>query len=133
MVIAVLWGRSNRDAHPFQSPAEHAVGFSENLGETEGVNFLASGMSFTSTVGTVVNGTSGIDIIKLGLGASTGNTINSGDSVDQIRGSNGVDTINGGIGNDKIMGIGSAISSKATAGLGRLQTGLQTLPSAETS
>ncbi len=75
---------------------------------TAGVNFLASGMSFTSTVGTVVNGTSGIDIIKLGLGASTGNTINSGDGVDQIRGSNGVDTINGGIGNDKIMGIGGA-------------------------
>jgi autotransporter-associated beta strand protein len=73
-----------------------------------GVNFLASGMGFASTVATVVNGTSGIDIIKLGLGASTGNTINSGDGVDQIRGSNGVDTINGGIGNDKIMGIGGA-------------------------
>jgi serralysin len=113
---------------------------------TAGVNFLASGMSFTSTVGTVVNGTSGIDIIKLGLGASTGNTINSGDGVDQIRGSNGVDTINGGIGNDKIMGIGGAdvltggtgndqfrYFQQSDSGLGRLQTGLQTLPSAETS
>lgn len=73
-----------------------------------GVNILAQSMTFSSTVATVVNGTSGVDIIKLGLGASTGNTVNSGDGVDQIRGSNGVDTINGGIGNDKIMGIGGA-------------------------
>lgn len=73
-----------------------------------GVGFLASDMSFASTVATVVNGTSGIDIIKLGTGASTGNIVNGGDGVDQIRGSNGVDTIDGGIGNDKIMALGGA-------------------------
>ena len=75
---------------------------------TAGVNFLASGMNFASGVGTIVNGTSGLDIIKLGLGTSTGNFVNGGDGVDQIRGSNGVDTINGGIGNDKIMSLGGA-------------------------
>ena len=73
-----------------------------------GFSFLASSRSFTSTVATVVNGSSTNDIIKLGLGASTGNTVNSGDGVDQIRGSNGVDTINGGNGNDKIMALGGA-------------------------
>jgi Ca2+-binding RTX toxin-like protein len=75
---------------------------------TAGVNFLASGMNFASGVATVVNGTNGIDIIKLGLGTSTGNTVNGGDGVDQIRGSNGVDTINGQAGNDKIMSLGGA-------------------------
>ncbi|MBK8373571.1 MAG: hypothetical protein IPN50_14110 [Sphingomonadales bacterium] len=75
---------------------------------TASVNFLASGMNFASGATTVVNGTSGIDIIKLGLGTSTGNTVNGGDGVDQIRGSNGVDTINGQVGNDKIMSLGGA-------------------------
>jgi Ca2+-binding RTX toxin-like protein len=73
-----------------------------------GFSFLASSRSFASTVATVVNGSSGNDIIKLGLGASTGNTVNSGDGVDQIRGSNGVDTINGGNSNDKILSLGGA-------------------------
>lgn len=74
-----------------------------------GVNFVASGMAFAEAdVAMVVNGTSGIDIIKLGLGNSTGNTVNGGDGVDQIRGSQGIDTINGDGGNDKIMGLGGA-------------------------
>lgn len=73
------------------------------------VNFSAAGMSFAGTgVAMVVNGTSGVDIIKLGLGNSSGNTVNGGDGVDQIRGSQMVDTINGEGGNDKIMGLGGA-------------------------
>lgn len=74
-----------------------------------GVNFSASGMSFAGTgVAMVVNGTSGVDVIKLGLGNSSGNTVNGGDGVDQIRGSQMVDVINGDGGNDKIMGLGGA-------------------------
>jgi serralysin len=74
-----------------------------------GVSFSASGMIFTGTdVAMVVNGTSGNDSIKLGLGNSTGNTVNGGDGIDQIRGSQGIDTINGDAGNDKIFGIGGA-------------------------
>jgi hypothetical protein len=74
-----------------------------------GVNFSASGMTFAGTdVAMVVNGTSGVDIIKLGLGNSGNNTVNGGDGVDQIRGSQRVDTINGDGGNDKIMSLGGA-------------------------
>jgi Ca2+-binding RTX toxin-like protein len=71
--------------------------------------FSAAGMSFAGTgVAMVVNGTSGVDVIKLGLGNSAGNTVNGGDGVDQIRGSQMVDAINGDGGNDKIMGLGGA-------------------------
>ncbi|MBK8374947.1 MAG: hypothetical protein IPL18_08800 [Sphingomonadales bacterium] len=73
-----------------------------------GVNFLAQGMSFESTVGMTVNGTSGFDVVKLGIGNSTGNIVNTGDGGSQIRGSNGVDNITGGTGNDKIMSLGGA-------------------------
>jgi serralysin len=74
-----------------------------------GVNFLGSAMSFAGTgVGIIVNGTSGIDIIKLGLSNAGSNTVNGGDGVDQIRGSQFADTINGDGGNDKIMSLGGA-------------------------
>lgn len=74
-----------------------------------GVIFAATGLSFAGGgVALIVNGTSGTDIIKLGLGTTSNTTINGGDGVDQIRGGQGIDTINGDGGNDKIMGLGGA-------------------------
>jgi Ca2+-binding RTX toxin-like protein len=70
-------------------------------------------MTFTGAVSLVINGTSGVDIIKMGHSV---NTINAGDGTDQIRGGNLVDTINGGGGGDKIMGRGGA--DVITGGLG---------------
>jgi Calx-beta domain/RTX calcium-binding nonapeptide repeat (4 copies) len=72
-----------------------------------GITSVSSGFVFAGTgVAFIVNGTSGIDAIK--LGNATGNVANGGDGVDQIRGGQLTDTINGGNGNDKIMGSGGA-------------------------
>lgn len=77
------------------------------------VYFFSTLMTFTGSVSLVINGTSGVDIIKMGHSV---NTINAGDGTDQIRGGNLVDTINGGGGGDKIMGRGGA--DVITGGLG---------------
>jgi serralysin len=77
------------------------------------VYFFSTLMTFTGAVSLVINGTSGVDIIKMG---NSVNTINAGDGTDQIRGGNLVDTINGGGGGDKIMGRGGA--DVITGGLG---------------
>ena len=75
---------------------------------TVGVAFLPGGMSAAagSNVAFAINGTAGTDIIKANLNFR--NTINGGDSNDQIRGGGLVDTINGGIGNDKILAFTGA-------------------------
>jgi serralysin len=56
-------------------------------------------------VSMVINGTTGINVIKLGASL---NTVNGGASVDQIRGGSLVDIINGNEGGDKIWGLGGA-------------------------
>ncbi len=75
---------------------------------TAGVAFLPGGVSAAagSSVAFAINGTAGTDIIKANLNFR--NTINGGDSNDQIRGGGMVDTINGGIGNDKILAFTGA-------------------------
>ncbi|HQV04925.1 M10 family metallopeptidase C-terminal domain-containing protein [Novosphingobium sp.] len=81
---------------------------------TAGIQFFASQMSFASTIATTITGTVGIDVIKAALTAAV--TINGGDEVDQIRGSNLADTINGEGGNDKLMGLSGADNLTGGAG-----------------
>jgi Ca2+-binding RTX toxin-like protein len=60
---------------------------------------VGSGVTIT------INGSSGIDVMKL---ANAVQTVNGGDGADQIKGGNLVDTVHGGAGKDKIMGQGGA-------------------------
>lgn len=62
-------------------------------------------LSVANTISLVINGSSGMDIMKLGNAV---NSVNAGDGTDQIKGGNLVDTINGGNGVDKINGEGGA-------------------------
>jgi Ca2+-binding RTX toxin-like protein len=61
--------------------------------------------SVQSGIAVTINGTSGVDVMKLG---NVVQTVNGGDGQDQIKGGSQVDTINGGGGIDKIMGLGGA-------------------------
>jgi Ca2+-binding RTX toxin-like protein len=71
-----------------------------------GVSALTKLYAFSGTGVTVtINGTSGVDLMKLG---NVSHTANGDDGVDQIKGGNAADTINGGTGNDKINGAGGA-------------------------
>jgi serralysin len=71
-----------------------------------GVAALTKLFVFSGTgVSVTINGTSGVDLMKLG---NVAHTANGGDDVDQIKGGNAVDTINGGTGGDKINGAGGA-------------------------
>ncbi|MFM5950769.1 MAG: M10 family metallopeptidase C-terminal domain-containing protein [Novosphingobium sp.] len=81
---------------------------------TTGIYFFASQMTVASTIATTVTGTIGIDVIKAALTAAV--TINGGDEVDQIRGSNLGDTINGEGGADKLMGLSGADNLTGGAG-----------------
>ena len=81
-----------------------------------GINFFGTQMSVTpgSNLTMIVNGSTGIDVIKAVLGVT--NILNGGSDVDQIRGGNFADSINGGDGNDKIMGLAGA--DQLTGGAG---------------
>lgn len=73
---------------------------------TAGIALLATPMNIAATVAMTIIGTIGVDVIKVALTAAV--TVNGGDEVDQIRGSNVADTINGQNGADKIMGLAGA-------------------------
>lgn len=77
-----------------------------NVTMAVGDMFFATGFTGGANVNFNVVGSSGIDVIKSVLGASS--TIFGNDGIDQIRGGNLIDTIDGGNGNDKIMGLGGA-------------------------
>ncbi len=79
------------------------------------VLFISSQMTVASTVATTINGSTGIDVIKVALTAAV--TINGGDSADQVRGSNLNDVINGQNGDDKIMGLSGADDLTGGAGV----------------
>lgn len=66
----------------------------------------ARGMSVTggSTIAFAVNGTTGVDLIKIALGAS--GTLNGNSGIDQLIGGDLIDIINGGADGDKIRGGG---------------------------
>jgi Ca2+-binding RTX toxin-like protein len=71
-----------------------------------GVNFLSQNFVFSGSGVTVtVNGTSGIDVMKLGRAS---HIVDAGGGNDQIRGGTAADTIIGGDGNDKIIGFTGA-------------------------
>jgi Ca2+-binding RTX toxin-like protein len=70
-----------------------------------GVAALTKLYVFSGAVTVTINGTAGVDLMKLG---NVAHTANGGDGIDQIKGGTAVDTINGGIGNDKINGAAGA-------------------------
>lgn len=78
------------------------------------VMFITSQMTIASTVSTTINGTNVTDVVKVALDSAV--TINGGDGIDQLRGSNLADVINGQGGNDKLMGLGGA--DTLTGGIG---------------
>ncbi|MFM5950771.1 MAG: putative Ig domain-containing protein [Novosphingobium sp.] len=104
--------------------AEFAGGFAFNsavtgtgqliVGMLPGDMFIASQMSFASTVGITVNGSGSGDVIKGPAGAAM--FVNGEGGADQIRSGNLADTILGGDGNDKIMGMGGADTLLGGAG-----------------
>jgi Ca2+-binding RTX toxin-like protein len=71
-----------------------------------GVNALTKLFVFSgSGVAVTINGTAGVDLMKLG---NVAHIADGGDGVDQIKGGSAADTIIGGNGNDKINGAGGA-------------------------
>jgi Ca2+-binding RTX toxin-like protein len=70
-----------------------------------GVSALTKLYVFSGAVTVTINGTSGVDLMKLG---NVAHIADGGDGVDQIKGGSAADTIIGGNGNDKINGAGGA-------------------------
>jgi Ca2+-binding RTX toxin-like protein len=71
-----------------------------------GVSVPTKLYNFTGFTGSItINGSSGVDVMKLG---NVAHTANGGDGIDQIKGGSAADTIDGGNGGDKINGAGGA-------------------------